>query len=566
MNRKILWVGVSFLLVAALVLASCGPKEEVVKKGELYGGTLNIYSRGGAEPASPSESDSQWIATFFLMPIQETVLQGDIEKYGPRGTGEYAFQTSGYLPMQYLTGRLLEDWEITPDSVILHVRPGIHWAPTEAQRAWMEPRELTAEDIAADLNRFREAPWGNRFDGVLKDVYTTDKYTVVVEFVDQFSLEGFYYFGWEDRSLIAPPEMIEAGDDRWANQVGTGPFMFEEYVPGSHMSYVRNPDYWGTTTINGKEYQMPFIDRLIYPIIPDEATQIAALRTAKIDFHQFVPPSYWDNLDTIPELEKARYSNSDMLLSLLVKEPPFNDVNVRQAMMIGTDLKAHKRLVFAEELPTHSYPIHFDNPAYIPLEQLPADLQALYDYNPDKAKQMLADAGYPNGFIVDIYCDTTPTHQDNAALLKDEWSKFGVTANIQAHDPVTHTDFTYHRNYKGCALNGEEITNPINSLYRFGHTEGYINFPGYSNPEYDAVVEELAAELDPEKQLPLMKEASLILLRDCPHIPLYASISGHYWWPWIKNYYGEVTATDGGVASILHYCWVDQDLKTELGH
>lgn len=312
---------------------------------------------------------------------------------------------------------------------------------------------------------------------------------------------------------------------------------------------------------------MPFIDRLIYPIIPDEATQIAALRTARIDFHQFVPPSYWDSLDsTTPELEKAKYSIGEMLLSLLVTEPPFDDVNVRQAMMIGIDLEAHKRLVFAEELPTHSYPIHFDNPAYIPLEQLPADLQELYDYDPNKAKQMLADAGYPNGFTVDIYSDSTPTQQDNAALLKDEWAKFGVTANIQVHDPVTHTDFTYHRNYKGCALNGEEITNPVNSLYRFAHTEGYINFAGYSNPEYDALVEKLAAELDPEKQLPLMKEASLILLRECPHIPLYASISGHYWWPWIKNYYGEVSATDGGVASILHYCWIDQDLKTELGH
>jgi len=566
MKRKILWCWLSLLLVAALVLASCGPKDEVVKKGELYGGTLNIYSRGGAEPASPSESDSQWIATFFLMPIQETLLQGDIEKYGPRGTGEYAFQTSGYLPMQYLTGRLLEDWEITPDSVILHVRSGIHWAPTEAQRAWMEPRELTAADLAADLNRFREAPWGSRFDGVLSDVYTTDEYTVVVEFVGQFSLEGFYYFGWEDRSLIAPPEMIGAGDDKWANQVGTGPFMFEEYVHGSHMSYVRNPDYWGTTIIDGKEYQMPFIDRLIYPIIPDQATQIAALRTAKIDFHQFVPASYWDSLDTVPGLEKARYSNSDMLLALLVKDPPFDNVNVRQAMMIGTDLKAHKRLAFAEELPTHSYPIHFDNPAYTPLAQLPADLQALYDYNPDKAKQMLADAGYPNGFIVDLYCDSTPLHQDNAALLKDEWSKFGVTANIKVHDPVTHTDFTYHRNYKGSAVHSEEITNPINSLYRFGHTDGYINFAGYSNPEYDALVEKLAAELDPAKQLPLMKESSLILLRDCAHIPLYAAISGHYWWPWIKNYYGEVTTTDGGIASILHYCWLDEDLKKELGH
>ncbi|GAJ17427.1 unnamed protein product, partial [marine sediment metagenome] len=125
------------------------------------------------------------------------------------------------------TGHLVESWEIGPDTLTMKVRSGINWAPTESQKAWMPVRELTAEDIALDINRFWEAPWGNRFDGILEKVSATDQYTVVVEFVDKFNLEGFYYMGWEDRSLIAPPEMIEAGDDKWSNQLGTGPFMFE---------------------------------------------------------------------------------------------------------------------------------------------------------------------------------------------------------------------------------------------------------------------------------------------------------------------------------------------------
>ncbi|GAI97919.1 unnamed protein product [marine sediment metagenome] len=116
-------------------------------------------------------------------------------------------------------------------------------------------------------------------------------------------------------------------------------------------------------------------------------------------------------------------------------------------MMIGTDMRGHQRLMFAEELPLHSYPIHYQSPAYTPLGELPEDLRELYDYDPDKARQMLADANYPDGFTVDIYCDSTPNNQDHAALLKDAWIKFGVTANIQVHDPVTHTNFTYNRNY-----------------------------------------------------------------------------------------------------------------------
>ncbi|MBN1687270.1 MAG: ABC transporter substrate-binding protein [Spirochaetales bacterium] len=568
--KKIALTAAIFLMMAAMAMA--GPQTEggaaaaAGPEGPVYGGTLTLFSRGTAEPASPSESDSQWIATFGMMPIQETLVRGDIDTYGPRGTGEYAFQTSGYIPMQYLTGHLLESWDVKPAALTMKVRKGIYWAPNEKQKAWMPVREMTADDIAQDINRFRAAPWGNRFDGILKDVSATDKYTVEVVFVDKFNLEAFYYFGWEDRSLIAPPEMIKAGDDAWENQVGTGPFMWEEYVPGSHMSYVKNPNYWLKTKIDGKEYQMPFIDRFVAPIIPDEATQIAALRTGRIDFHQFVTPTYWDSLEkSASDLLSAKYSNVTYFVSMLTTEPPFDNVNVRRAMMIGTDIKAHQRLMLSEEIPTHSYPIHYQHPAYTPVEKLPADLAELYAYDPAKAKKILADAGYPNGLTIDLYADSTPVHMDNAALLKDEWAKFGVTANIQVHDPVTHTNFTYHRNYHGAIISGQEIANPINSLYRFGHTEGYINFSAYSNSAYDAIVTKLATELDPAKQLPLMKEASLMLLGDVAHIPMFPQITGHYWWPWLKNYYGEVTASDGSPHSIIAWIWIDQDLKKKLG-
>ena len=557
-----------FLVVAAMAMAAGqqdgGTAAAEMGDGPVYGGTLSMFSRLEAEPASPSEADSQWIATFGKMPIQETLCRGDLDTYGPRGSGEYAFQTSGYIPMQYVTGHLLESWEIGPADMSCKVREGIYWAPTEAQKAWMPERELTADDIVQDIYRFWEAPWGNRFEGVLKEAYTTGEYTFVIEFVDKFNLEGFYYLGWEDRSAIAPPEMIEAGDEKWENQVGTGPFQFEEYVPGSHMSYVRNENYWNTTMIDGEEYQLPFVDRLMTPIIPDQATQIAALRTGRIDFHQFVPPSYWGSLEST-ELESAKYSNSTWFISMLFAEPPFDDVKVRKALHIATDINAVKRLNFAEDIPRHSYPIHYQHPAYIPEDELPADLAELYDFNPEKSKQLLAEAGYPDGISIDLYIDSQPDSQDNAALLKDLWSKAGIMANIVVHDPTTHTNFTYNRNYHGTIMSDQEIANPINSLYRFAHTEGYINFSGYSDPEYDAIVSKLSTELDTEKQLPLMKEAQLKLLSDVVHIPFVPRISGHFWWPWLKNYYGEVTVTDGSCHSIAPWIWIDENMKKDLG-
>jgi len=469
-----------------------------------------------------------------------------------------------------MEGNLIEGWELNAEKnkVTMHVRPGIHWAADDVD--WMENRELTAEDIADDINRFRAAPWGNRFDGKLKDVYATDKYTFVVEFVTSFSTDIFYYFCWEDRSVIAPPELyaVPGRAEKWANQVGTGPFMFEEYVPGSHMSYKRNPNYWGKATIDGVEYQRPFIDRLVYPIIPDQSTQTAALRTGTLDFHRGVSVTEWETLEkTAPALRSAHYSSAEFLVALRCDVPPFDNKNVRRAMMIGTNLQAFKKLGLAEDLPTHSYPLHYQCPAYIPLEELPAEAQILYDYNPTLAKQMLADEGYTDGLKISLYCSSAGTAPDHAALIKDQWAKFGVEVNIVQNESAVHTTFCYERNYKDAALFSHETSNPINALVRFGRSTGYCNFGNYVNPDYDELVDELQIELDTDKQVILEREASLVLLEDvAPYIPLYAIASGHFWWPWLQNYYGELTCDDGSIPGMLSYVWVDEDMKKEMGY
>jgi len=181
--------------------------------------------------------------------------------------------------------------------------------------------------------------------------------------------------------------------------------------------------------------------------------------------------------------------------------------------------------------------------------------------------QMLADAGYPDGFKVPLYCSSEPSSQDHAALLADQWAKIGVDAEIIANEAVVHNTSLYDVTYKGSAIASHEISDPVNALVRFGLTTGYCNFGAYSNSHYDELMHELLLELDEDKKIPIEKEAGLILLKEVgPYIPLYAQISGHYWWPWIKNYYGEISADDGGVASIITYCWVDEDLKKEMGY
>ena len=566
MKTKFVWLIVSLLLVAALVLASCGPGEKVVKKGELYGGTLTVFERTGQseDPPSPDIADGAWFPLMWLEPIQESPLIGDFEKYGPRGTDEFSFQLQAYIPDEFLVGNLLESWEMTPTKLVWNVRPGIMWHDKEGV---MKSRELTAEDVAADLRYFKAAPGGKGFSGIAGDITATDKYTVVIE-LQKIDLLLNYIIGYEDRALFSPPET--EGSSKWADQTGTGPFMLKEYVIGSHMSYDRNPNWRKTTTIDGVEYQLPFIDELVMPIIPDTATQMAALRTAKIDYFLRVPPEHFTNIEaTASGIRNVKFPEGNTMdVVLKCTEPPTDDVDVRRALMVGTDMEAFAALQGVGELPKHTYPFWPGHPEsiYTPMEKLPESTQMLFDYDPVKAKQMLADAGYPNGFTIDHWIDPTTEDQDQGALLKSQWAKIGVEVNLITTEAVTHREHLHAGTYTGTMNSGVDVGNPLNALLRHFKTGSIFNYFLWSDSYFDEQMDKLAQELDYTKRNAILKEMGVYVIDKVPIVPTAIRTGSAYWWPWLKNYYGETNIGDNDFHTIMAYLWIDQDLKKDMGH
>jgi len=508
--------------------------------------------------------------------MQEKAISGDIVKYGPRGTGEYMFQAMAYQPEKYWRGELLESWEISADKIVWHVRPGIYWAPTEHQSAWMEAREFTAEDLAADTIRFIEGPYGLRFEGLLASdgVKVIDRYTVVLE-TESYSPSTWYYLTYEDRGVQAPPEMIAAGDNRWENQCGTGPWMFEEYVVGSHMSFVRNPNYWKTTTIDGVEYQLPFIEQVVVTNIPDASTQLAALMTGVLDVNRAVRPTYWDMLDTqASSMEKQVLTRGTTCVDFRCDEPPFDDVMVRRALTVGTDRDEFRRFaMLPPETPYVYDPPQPGDPAYIPLEELPEDTQLLYDYNPGLAIEMLANAGHPDGLKTSILVAANNVEwMDVVALLQNQWSKIGVELDLNTVEDVEYNRQRYplpEPGYHGCLIDTGAQHNPMTFLdtaCRSG-SAGFMNYGVYSNPVMDRLIDEARVEFDIDKQISIIKEATLIYQDEAARINLYTTRQRIYWWPWLKNYYGEFTGQDDNLcwSNVIAYAWIDQDLKEEMG-
>jgi peptide/nickel transport system substrate-binding protein len=438
----------------------------------------------------------------------------------------------------------------------------------------MEARELVAADIVADFQRFWEVAWGGRFNGLVSKVYATDKYTVVFEF-ENFTTEFMWFAGTEDRAIISPPELEKNNPDQWENQVGTGPWMFDEYAPGSHMRYAKNPNYWDQATIDGKKYQMPFADTLMFPIIPDASTQIAALRTGKVDLIHAVDVAQWELLEkTRPDLESSHYSIVGDTIVPRYGEPPFDKREVRQAMMIATDMKTFARLYQSEEMPIHWWPLYVGSrEIYTPLEKLPAEHRELYEYDVEKAKKRLAAAGYPDGFKTAYYTVATPSFNlDFGNLLKDMWAKVGVDVDIVVVDSAELGKLRYEAaygtgpGYKGVIRGGYQMPNTANILAATMKTGGHANWGGFSDPDFDALMDKILTEPDPAAQNEYLKETEGFLLEEVPSIPVSLIMAGHYWQPWLKNYYGELTIADSVQTTLLSYIWIDQEEKKRLGY
>jgi len=235
-------------------------------------------------------------------------------------------------------------------------------------------------------------------------------------------------------------------------------------------------------------------------------------------------------------------------------------------MMIGTDMEAFRALYPVGALPIDWYPMDMMNPSvYTPLEELPEDVQILYDYNPTLAKQMLADAGHPDGLEIYYYTDSLTRMLDRAALLQDMWAKIGVTVTIRSFDAVSFLTYWREKTYIDTAAARGGLPNPMQVL-PLAKTGDWFNGSDFSNERYDELIGLITQELDEDARNLLIKEAAMILRREVPYIPTGSDVIGHYWWPWIKNYYGEQNVGDWETVPIFSHAWLDEDLKEDMGY
>jgi peptide/nickel transport system substrate-binding protein len=551
-------------LSVALGLASPVQAEEKPQ----YGGTLQVATMNRAlSVLTWDPADWNWKNNHDTGQFYEQLFSGDLSK-AKRNGGKYPFYADAWLPSDAVRGELAESWEMkeNPLRIEVKLRKGIMFPEKPGV---MQSRELVADDVVFSYNRLDKSPKkiATYFDHIEK-VEATDKYTVVFS-LKSYNAEWDYRFGWGYYSAIYPKEVVDAGATNWKNLNGTGPFMLTDFVQGNANTYSKNPIYWDKEKIGGTEFKLPFVDKLIYRNIKDEATATTALRTGKLDIMELVRWSDMEELKkSVPQLKWSKWlSMNGQFLAMRVDTKPFDDIRVRRALNLAVDKQEIVKAYYNGHAELFSYPQHPDYTGYYePLSAMPESVKELFTYNPDKAKKLLAEAGLAKGFTFKVQvCSCQPDHQDLLPLIAAYLERVNVKLEIQ---PMEYGAFlsamTSKTNAPGYLMNNGH-TNPTTTIRKSFVTGQVWNPSQWADPAYDKKMEVAYQERDETKRQAELKEMTIEILDKAPYIWLPTPYLYTAWWPWVKNYGGELRVGAVRPGPIYARIWIDQEMKTKMG-
>ena len=492
----------------------------------------------------------------------------------------------GFRSSQYIKGCLAKSWEFTdPSTYVVHLRKGIRWQDIPP----VNGREFTADDVAYHYDRLYGLGHGFTKPGLgaileefqsLISVTAINKYTVVFKWNipnPEFIMETIQFFG--SLGAIEPPEAVEKWGDigDWHHAIGTGPFILKDFVPGSEATLVKNPNYWGHDE-RYPQNQLPYIDKLKILIIPDTAMALEALRTGKIDALDGLLPSQAQAVQkTNPEILQVAYpAGNATTIDPRNDRAPFNDIRVRKAMQMAIDLpticSTHYGgtcLPYPSTL-TSNYMIDWG----FPYEEWPQDLKDEYAYNPTVAKQLLADAGYPNGFKTNIVADDTGD-MGLLRIVKSYFAAVGVDMEIRKMDSAETEVFVHGHKHDQLAQRG--------SVGRLGSGEAPIlqlgqSIPGspgnymiVNNLVYEAYYRNAMAATTLNAVRRALRDSNEYVARQHFVISLLTPMQYALYQPWLKGYNGQDNAISGPAGPQLLFFyparfWIDQKLKKSIGH
>ena len=352
---------------------------------------------------------------------------------------------------------------------------------------------VTIEDVKYSIDRYAEIQGeSSAFSSLIDSVEVQDDKTLVVNLKESYS---------EFLPMMTIAIIPQSNEDPAGNPIGTGPFKYVSYTPGQNLELKKYDGYW--------QEGVPSLDSVEFKFIADVDTAFVELQAGTIDILKYLTSAQAETLGDdynivqgSMNLVHAMYLNSAY--------EPLSKTEVRQALCYAVDRDAINNFIFGGKshiIGSHMIPAM--SKYYEP------EAETVYSYDPEKAKELLADAGYADGFDLEITVPSSYSqHVDSAQIIADELSQVGVNVTLNQVEWSTWLQDVYKGgNFQATVIGFDGTLAPSDWLKKYV-TDDAKNFMHYSNTEYDDVFNTAYTTVDDDVKVENYKKAQMILAED----------------------------------------------------
>lgn len=481
MTFQKLRIAVTLVLSVALLSAGGAARAQAPRSG----GTLTVADPVGPPVLDPHKDGSYQSSGMVLTLLYEGLLSRDDK-------GE-------------LQPQLAEAWKaLSPTLYEFKIRHGV---------TFHNGREMDASDVKYSFERELDPKTGSPFRAIWSAVDRVEapgKWTVRFHLKSPNAPFLNYLAGPYGHQIVAR-EAVEKNGDLNQVAVGTGPFKLVEYVPDSHLKLERHAGYW-------KKGQ-PYLDGVTIRIIKDESARLSAIRAGAVDVTYITaanaPAVKQDKSLTLLEGDNVFYG---MTLAQFIpndSKDPFNDKRVRQAMSLAIDRKEMvDSVIFGAGVVSGP----------IPPGMGPFALKPNYTVDLDRAKQLLREAGHPNGFRATVKASPQyPLDVADCQIIKNDLKRIGIELDIQLVEWGQFLKEWLGGNYDTICLTSGPLADPDGFTYDYFHSKSPRNRAKFFTGELDDIVTQARMATDPAKRRELLVEVQKRILDLAPVIYLYSA-------------------------------------------
>lgn len=471
-------------LIVFSILLLIVPLGRSEQEGPRSGGIL-IYATGTDALTLDPQFVTDVPTSRVVMQIHETLVKYDLEM--------------NIIPC------LAESWEVSSDQLTwtFRLRKGVKF---------QDGTPFNAEAVKYTFDRILDPATASprkSSAGMVKGVKVVDEYTVAITTQKPFGPFLAQLTAY-NLSILSPTQAKKLGKKYAQNPSGTGPFKLESWIPGEKIVLARNEGYWG---------KKAYLDKVVFKVVPEDATRVMLLLSGEADVIASVPTVLLDKLQQSKDVKVMRERGfRTIYIGLNNKVKPFDDIRVRKAVSHAINPEA---IVNGVLKGIGTLGGSFESPA------IPGAIQGLkpYPYDPARAKKLLAEAGYPDGFTTALYTPTGRYLMDRqvAEAVQGQLKEVGIKAEIKAPDWGTltalldkYTEIPMFLMGKGSPTGDLDLT--LNLTIKTG---GRMNHFSYSNPKVDKLIEQQQGITDPKKRFQVLYEIQKIIYEECPAVVLF---------------------------------------------